>query len=199
MTLPELTLSELTAAERHRRIAGDFTDQVQQVTDWDAPAPVAGWTARDVVDHLATWFPLFLSAGGVELPTGPSAATDPGATWTHQADTVQALLDDPDRAAGPFSHEHVGSMPVAEAIDRFYTADVFMHTWDLGRASGQDVTLESELCAQLLAGMESMEEAIRSSGQYGLKVEVPAGAGPQTRLMGFIGRDPSWQPATSPH
>ena len=194
-----MTLSELTAAERHRRIAGDFTGQVARVTDWDAAAPVAGWTARDVVDHLVTWFPSFLSAGGVALPTGPSAVADPVAAWTAHAGAVQALLDDPDQAAAEFSHEHVGSMPVAEAIDRFYTADIFMHTWDLARASGQDVALEPEFCAQLLAGMESMEEVIRSSGQYGPKVEVPSDADPQTRLVGFIGRDPSWQPATSTH
>jgi uncharacterized protein (TIGR03086 family) len=107
---------------------------------------------------------------------------------------VQALLDNPDQAAAQFAHPHAGTMPVADAIDRFYTVDVFMHTWDLGRAAGQDVTLEPALCTALLAGMEAMEEVIRSSGQYGPPVEVPADADPQTRLIGFIGRDPSWQP-----
>jgi uncharacterized protein (TIGR03086 family) len=189
-----MALSELTTAERHRRIAGDFTHVVQRVTDWEAPAPVAGWTARDVVNHLVTWLAGFLSAGGVELPTGAAAADGPVAAWTAHANAVQALLDDPDRAAGQFSHEQVGSMPVAEAIDRFYTSDVFMHSWDLARASGQDVALEPELCTALLAGMEPMDEVLRASGQYGPKVEVPAGADLQTRLVGFIGRDPSWQP-----
>lgn len=191
-----MSLSELTAAERHRRITGDFTGLVQRVPDWDAAAPVAGWTARDVVEHLVTWLPGFLSAGGVELPEGPAATDDPVVAWTNHTGTVQALLDDPERAAAQFSHEHVGSMPVAQAVDRFYTSDTFMHTWDLARASGQDVTLEPALCAALLAGMEPMEEAIRSSGQYGPKVEVPTDADPQTRLVGFIGRDPSWQPET---
>jgi len=50
----------------------------------------------------------------------------------------------------------------------------------------------------LLAGMEQMEEVIRSSGQYGVRVEVPGDADPQTRLLGFIGRDPSWTPAKTP-
>jgi uncharacterized protein (TIGR03086 family) len=191
-------LSDLTAAERHRRIAGEFTDRVQRVADWDAPAPVADWTARDVVEHLVTWLPGFLSAGDVEVPTGPVAADDPVAAWTFHAAAVQALLDDPERAAAPFAHERVGSMPVAEAIDRFYTPDVFMHTWDLARASGQDVTLEPEFCATLLAGMEPMEEAMRSSGQYGPRVAVPADADPQTQMIAFIGRDPSWQPDLRP-
>jgi uncharacterized protein (TIGR03086 family) len=189
-----MALSDLTAAERHRRIAGDFTDLARRVADWDAPAPVAGWTARDVVEHLVTWLPGFLSSGGVELDT--ASADDPEAAWTAHANTVQDLLDDPAQAAAEFSHEHVGSMPVAEAIDRFYTADVFMHTWDLARASGQDIGLERDFCAALLAGMEPMEEAMRSSGQYGPKVEVPADADPQTQLIGFIGRDPLWRPDT---
>jgi hypothetical protein len=46
----------------------------------------------------------------------------------------------------------------------------------------------------LLAGMEQFEEAMRSSGQYGARVAVPADAGPQTGLLGFIGRDPFWSP-----
>jgi uncharacterized protein (TIGR03086 family) len=193
-----MTLSELSAAERHRRITSDLTDRVQEVTDWDAPAPVTGWTARDVVDHLVTWLPALLSGGGVELPSGPTVADDPVAAWTFHADSVQALLDDPERAAAVFSHPQVGSMPAGQAVDRFYTSDVFMHTWDLARASGHDVTLEPEFCTHLLAGMEQMEDLIRASGQYGPKVTVPADADPQTRLIGFIGRDPSWRPDTTP-
>ena len=189
-----MALAELTAAERHRRVARDFTDRVQRVTDWDVPAPVAGWTARDIVDHLATWLPGFLSGGGVELPVGPTATEDPVGAWILHADAVQALLDDPQRSAGPFSHPQVGSMPVGAAVDRFYTPDVFMHTWDLARASGQDATLDPEFCSQLLGGMEPMEAVLRSSGQYGPRVEVPADADPQRRLIGFIGRDPSWRP-----
>jgi hypothetical protein len=33
---------------------------------------------------------------------------------------------------------------------------------------------------------------MRSSGQYGPRVEVPGDADTQTRLLGFIGRDPFW-------
>jgi len=69
-----------------------------------------------------------------------------------------------------------------------------MHTWDLARATGQDDRLDPGFCAQLLGGMEQMEEVIRSSGQYGPRVEVPAGTDTQTRLLGFIGRDPFWSP-----
>ena len=69
-----------------------------------------------------------------------------------------------------------------------------MHTWDLARATGQDDLLDQTRCAELLAGMEPMEKVIRESGQFGTRVVVPGGASAQDRLIGFIGRDPSWRP-----
>jgi uncharacterized protein (TIGR03086 family) len=85
---------------------------------------------------------------------------------------------------------------VDRAIDQFYTSDVFMHTWDLARATSQDDRLNPSFCASLLAGMEPMEDVIRSSGQYGPRVPVPDDADAQTRLLGFIGRDPYWTAAS---
>ena len=184
-----------TAAEDHRAVAAVFTERVRGVADggWDAPAPCEGWVARDVVRHLVEWFPAFLKSGaGVDLPAGPSVDEDPVAAWQVHCDGVQAVLDDPATADRKLTNPHTGSLPLPGAIDQFYTSDVFMHTWDLARATGQDDRLDPDFCAQLLAGMEQMEEMIRSSGHYGARVEVPADADPQTRMLGFIGRDPSW-------
>jgi uncharacterized protein (TIGR03086 family) len=186
--------SEESPATRHRRVAGMFTDCVRAVRDWDGPSPVPEWRARDVVDHLVTWFPGFLSADGVELPPGPATADDPAAAWRHQVEAVQALLDDPATAGRPFTERHVGELPLATVIDQFYTTDVFMHTWDLARAGGQAVPLDDAECAALLAGMEPMDELLRSSGQYGPRVRVPVDAPAVDRLAGFIGRDPAWTP-----
>jgi uncharacterized protein (TIGR03086 family) len=76
------------------------------------------------------------------------------------------------------------------AIAQFFTADVFMHSWDLARATGQDETLDPERCAQMFDAMQPYDEVLRSSGQYGPKTDVPADADPQTRMLAFIGRDP---------
>lgn len=181
----------MTPAEEYRSIAGTFTERVRGTTDWEAPAPVAGWTARDVVRHLVEWFPSFLEDGaGIRLPSGPSVDEDPVAAWSTFSDGVQALLDDPASEALVLTNRHIGEVPVPTAISRFFTADVFMHTWDLARATGQDETLDPERCAELLAGMEPMDEVLRQSGQYGAKVDVPVDADVQTRLLAFIGRDP---------
>jgi uncharacterized protein (TIGR03086 family) len=183
-------------AQHHRQVAGHFGDLTRGTLDWDAPAPVDGWTARDVVRHLVEWLSGFLASGaGVELPAGPSVDDDPAATWQVHADAVQALLDDPATADRLLTNPHIGQLPLPGAIDTFYTSDVFLHTWDLARATGQDDRLDPAVCAAMLAGMQPMEGMLRSSGQYGPAVPVPADADPQSRLIGFIGRDPAWTPS----
>jgi uncharacterized protein (TIGR03086 family) len=177
----------------HRRVAGRFTELVRaaQPDSWDDQSPVAAWRARDVVGHLVEWFPAFLEAGaGIRLPQGPPVTDDPVGAWQVHCDAVQALLDDPGTAGRTLSNPHIGDVALDEAIDRFYTGDVFLHTWDLARATGQDATLDPEKCAVMLAGMEPLDEVLRQSGQYGPRVVVPDDADVQTRLIAFIGRDP---------
>lgn len=192
---------EQTPLEEWREVSAGFSARVDAVPAgrWDAPSPVAGWTARDVVRHLVEWFPGFLHAGsGERLDVWSSVDDDPAAAWHELERGVTALLDDPGRRSKVLSNRHIGDVPLDTAVSRFFTADVFMHTWDLARATGQEDHLDAERCARLLAGMEPIEDVMRASGQYGPPVEVPADADPQTRLLGFIGRDPRWSPPEAP-
>ncbi|MFI1582679.1 TIGR03086 family metal-binding protein [Embleya sp. NPDC020630] len=184
---------ETAAADEHRRVAGVFTERVHGVpaAAWDNPAPCEGWTARDVVRHLVEWFPAFLRSGaGIELPKGPPVDDDPEAAWAVHTEAVQAVLDDPATTGKMLVNPNIGELPLGEAIDRFYTVDVFMHTWDLARATGQDERLDQATCARLLEGMLPLDEVLRGSGHYGPRVEVPEDADAQTRLLAFIGRTP---------
>lgn len=149
------------------------------------------WTARDIVAHLVGWFTEFLGAGGVALPVGPPVTDDPLAAWAAHAAAVQGLLDS-DAAERNFSHPMAGTHRLADAIDRFYTADVYMHTWDLATANGRKSGLDPEFARPMLSGMVEIEDLLRSSGQYGPPVAVADDADPVTRLVGFIGRDPAW-------
>ena len=180
------------AAARHAAYAARFADVVAGVRDWAAPTPVTEWAARDVVAHLTSWFPGFLAAGGVHLAAGDP--DDPVGSWALQTLAVQDLLDDDDRASEPFTHPRVPPQPLGVTIDTFYTPDIFMHTWDLARASGADDTLDETTCADMLASMRSVAELIRGSGQYGEEQPVPDDATPQQKLIAFIGRDPFWRP-----
>jgi uncharacterized protein (TIGR03086 family) len=182
-------------ADNHRRIAGRFSACVHGVgSRWDDPTPVAEWTVRDIVRHLVEWFPAFLASGSdVRLPVVPSVDDDPVGAWEAHRAAVQAVLDDPATSAKVLTNPHLGEVPLPDAIDRFYTADVFMHTWDLARATGQDDTLDADTCAAMLEGMAGFEDAMRGSGQYGRRVEVPDDAPVQDRLIAFIGRNPDWR------
>jgi uncharacterized protein (TIGR03086 family) len=184
-----MALSESPAA-RHREVARVFSDRVAGTRDWEAPAPVAGWTARDVVGHLVGWFPDFLAAGSITVAAGPDVADDPVLAWQHQASGIQELIES--RGEESFTHPYAGTHRLVDAVDRFYTADVFMHTWDLARATGQEPGLDEDHAAALLEGMEPIEEMLRASGQYGPRVPVAPDAPVVDRLMGFIGRDPAW-------
>jgi uncharacterized protein (TIGR03086 family) len=187
-----------TPADRHRRVAAGFSAAVAGTVDWDAPTPVPEWVARDVVGHLLGWFPPFLRDGsGIELPPGPAVADDPAAAWAHHSAALQAVLDDPAASDRVFAHVHMPEMPVPDAVDRFYTTDVLMHTWDLARAAGLEDGMSSEECEAILAGMLPMDEVLRNSGHYGPKQPVDDDASAVLRLMAFVGRDPHWQPVGS--
>jgi uncharacterized protein (TIGR03086 family) len=183
----------MSPAEQHAYDAGRFASLTEAAAgdDWSRPSPVDGWTARDVVGHLIEWLPGFLSRTDVTL-TPVSVDDDPAAAWRHRADEVQQLLEE--RGDVPFSSPMVGDMPLASAIDRFYTNDIWMHSWDLARALDVEVDLGEERCEAALVGMAPIDELLRTSGQFGLRVPVPDDASAQDRLIGFIGRDPSWRP-----
>lgn len=190
--LDDLLASADSTAERFRRVAGGFTDRAAAMSpdDWERPAPCAGWTARDVVDHLVTWVPSVIGKSGIDFPDGPSAGTDPYAAWRNLADTLQAALDDPAVAAQTFDVGPPGQMTVEAAIGMIVLGDVLIHTWDLAAAAGLDVRLDQGIVSEMLVGMLPMDDMLRQSGHYGPKVEVAGDADDQTKLLAFTGRDP---------
>lgn len=175
-------------AQRHRQVSRRFAEIAGGVADWGAASPVPEWSARDVVGHLVEWFPGFLEGGGVTMARIPDS-DDPAARWASHSSAVQELFADGDRE---FVHPYVGTHRLAEAIDQFYTSDIFMHSWDLARSAGIDPDLDADFAASMLMGMQPLDEMLRASGQYGPKVEVSPETPAVDRLMAFVGRDPAW-------
>jgi uncharacterized protein (TIGR03086 family) len=177
-------------AERYARITGTFTDRVRAVAPeaWDNPSPCEDWTARDVVGHLATWISGFFGPQGVEFGPVPSVDDDPVGAWEAVQSAIAKALADPDLATkqveSPF-----GTQSLAETVDMIVTGDVFTHTWDLSRATGQSDRLDPEQLQRMVAGLSAMpEEALRADGMFGPRIEVPDDADDQTRFLGYVGR-----------
>jgi uncharacterized protein (TIGR03086 family) len=176
--------------ERYQRITGEFTARVRAVPSgaWDNPSPCEGWTARDVVGHLTGWIPGFFGAHGLEFPPVPSVQDDPVGAWETVQTTLAEALTDPALAARtvetPFS-----TQSLAETVDMIVTGDVFTHTWDLARATGQDETLDPDQLQLMIAAIGAMpEEALRADGMFGPAIEVSADADDQTKFLAYVGR-----------
>jgi len=126
-------------SDRYRRLAGGFTARVNAVPmdRWSSPSPCEGWTAAEVVAHVAEAATLFLELVDRQPPPGPSASEDPVGAWEASRDAIQAGLDDPEIAGLDYEGE-LGRATFEMAIDRFASPDLVIHTWDLSRAVGLD-------------------------------------------------------------
>jgi len=179
-------------AERYRRVALGFSHRVDGVTGdgWDRPSPCAGWAARDIVTHLAEWVPAFFrDAGGPVLPQ-PAGELAPAEAWHRLDAALQAHVDDAGAAAQVIDHPTLGRHRFDDAVGQFVAGDLLIHTWDLARAAGLDEALDPELVHGMLVGIEPLDAVLRSSGQYGARIDVPPDADQQTRLIAFTGRQP---------
>jgi uncharacterized protein (TIGR03086 family) len=177
-------------ADRYRRVAAQFSRRVDLVPAdaWDNPSPCEGWDARDVVRHLVEWLPsFFVDRWGLAMTPLPSVDDDPAAAWHALDAVVQAALDDPD-VAPVVRDTPMGPMSFEQAVDMICTADVLVHTWDVARATGLDETLDPDEVRSYLYGAEPHDAAMRASGHYGPRVDVPADADEQTRMLAFVGR-----------
>lgn len=176
--------------ERYTRIASQFTDRVRQVSpeSWNEDSPCAGWTARDVVGHLTEWIPGFFGAQGVEFGAVPSVDVDPVAAWVAVDRALSAALADPAQATRTIENPF-GPTSLAETIDMIVVGDVFVHTWDLARATGLDESLDADQIQRMLDSMGSIpDEVLRTGGMFGPRIDVPDDADDQTKLLAFLGR-----------
>ena len=186
----------MNVADRYRKVAAGFTDQVRTVPadGWERPAPCEGWVARDVVRHLVGWVPGFLSAGApLQPPPIPSVDDDPLAAWQALDHWLQSVLDDPATTGIQHSHPQAGTAALDDAIGRFVMGDVLVHTWDLARAVGRDVVLDADEVHRLRVGLEPITEMLEQSGHYGRAVALADDdASEQDRLIALTGRRPDW-------
>lgn len=177
-------------ADNHRGLAGRFSEIVEGVTDWDAPTPVREWKARDIVGHLTTWLPGMLGGMGVELPT-VSQDQEPEAAWAEHTANVQALLDDESHLDRIVEAEE-GQRTLGSVIEQYYLPDIFMHGWDLAKASGQDPQLDEQMVRGVVDGMTPMAEMLKESGQFGEPTVLDESHSYEDRMIALIGRDPQW-------
>jgi uncharacterized protein (TIGR03086 family) len=184
-------------AGRFRRVASTLTETIAAVPGdaWSNPSPCEGWDGRDVVRHLVAWLPgpgFLLGTFGVETAPIPSVDEDPAGAWAAVRDAIQGGLDDPQVAQRVEDCGPPGRLSFEVAVDMTCTPDVLVHTWDLAQVGGLEVELDADEVARQAAGIAALapgvDEAMRASGHYGPRVDVPPDADALTRLLAFNGR-----------
>ncbi|WP_019925025.1 TIGR03086 family metal-binding protein [Nocardia sp. BMG111209] len=173
--------------DMHRRAADQFGAHVERVGagQWELPTPCTEWDVRALVDHVVANHRRM--AGLLHGRPFEALDEEPDRSWTAVAAAVRSGFTLPgalDRTApSPFG----GDGPITGLIF-ILTADLTTHTWDLTRATGADETLDAELVAALLPGIERAQPVMTASGKFAPPVPVPDAAGPQQRLLGLLGR-----------
>jgi uncharacterized protein (TIGR03086 family) len=177
------------SADRFRTLAAAFTDRVEAVPAdrWESPSPCEGWTARDVVRHMVGNVDMFHGMIGEERPSGKTVDDDPVAAWAEARDAMQAALDDPETARREYDG-FFGRTTLEQSVDRLMGADLVVHAWDLARATGGDEKLDPDAVHEVFTALQPMDEMLRAPNAFGPKLDPPAGADEQTRLLAFLGR-----------
>jgi uncharacterized protein (TIGR03086 family) len=173
--------------DRLAHLVGEFDARVQAAPDysWNNDAPCEGWTAADVVDHVAG----SANRMAANLTGGEPAEFDKGDvvnSWNAARDRLLAAVGSADLSQtvqGPF-----GPQPAEQVIGRLICTDVLVHTWDLARAVGGDEHLDADAVANAYSGLKPMDAMIRMPGVFGPKIESAEGADAQTEFLNFLGR-----------
>ena len=162
------------------------------------PTPCSNWPVHELINHIvgATRFFGDLAEWG-SSPAGqdwPSYADGDFATsFGEQARRTIAAFSAPG-AMERIMVTPAGSMPGWQCI-QVAMEEIFVHGWDLAKASGQAMP-DGGVADALLASewMMSLCDEVRNDGTapYATVIDVAAEASATDRLAGFLGRDPSW-------
>lgn len=180
----------MTPADRYDLVSSQFDHLVQAVPAdrWSAPSPCEGWTAEDVVRHVAETERDLLERMGFDRPDLDGLA--PLEAWTAVRSAVTAALADPARADHAYDG-YFGPTTFAQTVDSFYSFDLVVHRWDIARATGlaDHEQIAPDELARLRTGAEGFGAAMRMPGVFGPEVPAPADADDQERLLAWIGRE----------
>jgi uncharacterized protein (TIGR03086 family) len=174
-----------------------FTSIVTQLSedDWERPTPCAGWTARDLIGHLATSMRVGISTMQGQPPTWPDAARpgdlvegDPAGFWHGIVVQTRDVLRQADLA-------RVMKTPLGRTVAddlAIPVIDLYVHAWDLGVGAGIAVEIPADVVDFAHAYLDPLpDELIRGDNRaFGPQIRVPASATPTERFLAWTGRRP---------
>lgn len=171
-------------AEIWQQAADCFEATVASVGDdqWENATGCGDWTVRELVDHALFW--------QANMGQFVGAGTSPEDGWESIKSSIAGALADPSALEGAIEGGPMEGMPKHAGMG-LATADVLLHSWDLGQAIGVNVELPAAAVDAVHMGVSQMpEEMMRSPQVFGPEISVPDDASAQDKLLGFTGRQP---------
>lgn len=181
-------------------LAADFVlDGLRAAADGDLGAPTTcpDWDLRTLVTHVgdaATALATRAATGEQTFPGPPApTAADPVPAAVGQVrlltEALSAALDSGDEAR----------REAARAAALGATIEFTAHGWDVSAACGTRRPVPSDLAPGALAVARALVSEPLRDQFFGPAVAVDGAAPDGDRFVGFVGRDPSWAPATAAH
>jgi uncharacterized protein (TIGR03086 family) len=171
-------------------IAADQMDDPTPCTEWDVRTllnHVVGtlWLHEALLDHKTPRYPM----GPGQTPADDVVGADPVAAYQAGAEAALAAM----RRPGALTTVHptpLGDMP-GDVLGSSTALDVYVHAWDLARATGQDGAVFDPELAEHLLGFARQAVSDESRGALiGPAVGAPADAPALDQLVAFFGRTP---------
>ncbi|MDQ4055562.1 MAG: TIGR03086 family metal-binding protein [Actinomycetota bacterium] len=183
----------------YHRTVEFFADRVNTVQEdqWGDPTPCAGWTVRDLANHVTSenlWtVPLMEGATIEEVGDrfeGDVLGEDPieSALAAARAAIASVATQLPRGGTVQLSF---GETPKEEYAMQL-AADNLVHGWDLAVATGGDTRMDPNLVHAIADWFDAREEMYRSAGA--VSARRPLTGNPQHDLVARFGRDPAWGP-----
>ena len=180
----------------HRTIE-NWASRVNCVAEdqWDDPTPCAGWSVRDLVNHVVgedRWTVPLLEGQRIEQVgsrfEGDLLGPDPIASALEAAkEAVSAVARR--LPQGGTVHLSYGDEETSEYVWQL-AADHLVHGWDLAAATGGDTRLDPHLVSEIATWFAKREELYRSAGVVGPRTALAGDA--QTDLLAAFGRRAHW-------
>jgi uncharacterized protein (TIGR03086 family) len=177
---------ELAMSNTARIVDGIGDDQ------WSLPTPCDDWDVRAVTNHAAWVIEMFGAAVQGDPPPSPRdtdvLGDDPArrfrsiceqalAAW-RACDLDQVVVSIP-----------IGDLPGAVAVG-INTTDVFVHGWDLARATDQNPALDPAVCEVVLAITRELLPPERRTANFAPPIDIAASAPLDEQLVAWLGRKP---------
>lgn len=178
---------EAALAHTTQMVAGIGDDQ------WELDTPCAKWNVGELVQHTVGVMANFAGGAANTGPVGDPAEFDLGADAAATCGSVAADCVNNWTARGELeSIVTLGENEFPGMVGLSINAlDAYVHGWDIAKATGQDTTLDADICTGLLAfAQQAVPAAPREGDNFHAVVDTGADASAQDQLLGYLGRRP---------